>query len=74
MGSWGSLSREGSPSGLDAARKQIVEPVSGLLKHVRGFHKFLARDLRNVSGEWNLQFLTHNRLKVWRSASSVTGA
>lgn len=48
-------------------RKQIVEPVFGQIKEVRGFRRFLLRGLENVTGEWNLICLTHNVLKLFRS-------
>jgi hypothetical protein len=53
---------------LYAARKHIVEPVFGQIKHVRGFRKFLLRGLELVSAEWQLICLTHNLLKIWRFA------
>ena len=51
---------------LYAARKHIVEPVFGQIKHVRGFRQFLRRGLECVSAEWQLLCLTHNLLKIWR--------
>lgn len=51
---------------LYAARKHIVEPVFGQIKHVRGFHKFLLRGLERVAPEWQLICLTHNLLKIWK--------
>lgn len=48
-------------------RKQIVEPVFGQIKEVRGFRRFLLRGLENVSAEWDLICLTHNLLKLFRS-------
>jgi len=49
-----------------AARKGIVEPVFGQIKHVRGFRQFLLRGLKKVQGEWALVCLTHNILKLHR--------
>jgi Transposase DDE domain len=49
-----------------AARKGIVEPVFGQIKHVRGFRQFLLRGLAKVRGEWALVCLTHNVLKLHR--------
>lgn len=57
---------------LYAARKHIVEPVFGQIKHVRGFRKFLLRGLEKVAAEWKLICLTHNLLKIWRFAKSPT--
>src|SRR5262249_2525274 len=39
---------------LYAARKQIVEPVFGMTKSVRGIRRFLVRGTKKVSGEWQL--------------------
>jgi hypothetical protein len=56
---------------LYAARKQIVEPVFGMIKSVRGICGFLVRGAKKVSGEWQLICLTHNLLKIWRRGQSV---
>lgn len=48
-------------------RKEIVEPVFGQIKEVRGFRRFLLRGLENVEAEWDLICLTHNLLKLFRS-------
>jgi len=48
-------------------RKQIVEPVFGQIKEVRGFRRFFLRGLDNVMCEWDLICLTHNLLKLFRS-------
>ncbi len=49
-----------------AARKAVVEPVIGQIKHGRGFRQFLLRGLENVQGEWSLVCATHNILKLYR--------
>lgn len=49
-----------------AARKTIVEPVFGQIKHVRGFRQFLLRGIEKVRAEWSLVCLTHNVLKLYR--------
>jgi transposase len=49
-----------------AARKSIVEPVIGQIKHARGFRAFLLRGVENVQGEWALVCATHNILKLYR--------
>jgi transposase len=49
-----------------AARKTIVEPVFGQIKHARGFRQFLLRGIDKVRGEWSLVCLTHNILKFHR--------
>jgi transposase len=49
-----------------AARKAIVEPVFGQIKHARGFRQFLLRGVEKVQGEWSLICTTHNILKLYR--------
>lgn len=50
-----------------ALPKQIMEPVFGQAKEVRGFRRFMLRGLEQVQAEWNLMCLTHNLLKLFRS-------
>ncbi len=52
-------------------RKEIVEPVFGQIKQVRGFRSFLLRGLEQVRGEWRLICLTHNLLKLFRSGYAL---
>ena len=49
-----------------AARKAMVEPVFGQIKHGRGFRQFLLRGIDKVRGEWSLVCTTHNLLKLYR--------
>src|SRR5271165_1308900 len=56
---------------LYAARKQIVEPVFGMIKSARGIRGFLLRGLEKVAAEWQLICLTHNLLKIWRRSCSA---
>ncbi|MGQ0732389.1 MAG: IS1182 family transposase [Acidobacteriota bacterium] len=49
-----------------AARKAIVEPVFGQIKHARGFRQFLLRGVETVRSEWALVCTTHNILKLYR--------
>jgi transposase len=49
-----------------AARKGIVEPVIGQIKHARSFRQFLLRGFEQVQGEWSLVCTTHNILKLYR--------
>lgn len=49
-----------------AARKTIVEPVFGQIKHARGFRQFLLRGIAKVQGEWSLVCTAHNILKLYR--------
>lgn len=52
-------------------RKEIVEPVFGQIKQVRGFRAFMLRGLEKVRGEWRLICLTHNLLKLFRSGYAL---
>ena len=46
--------------GRYALRKQIPEPVFGIIKSVMGFRQFSLRGHRNVQGEWNLVTMSWN--------------
>ena len=54
-----------------ARRKVVIEPVFGQIKEALGFRNFLRRGLKKMQGEWNLICLTHNLLKLFRSAAQV---
>lgn len=43
-----------------ALRKQTVEPVFGIIKHVMGFRRFSLRGFDKVVGEWTLATLAWN--------------
>jgi len=45
-------------------RKGTVEPVFGIMKHVRGFRQFLLRGATKVAGEWSLVTTAHNLHKL----------
>jgi len=45
---------------LYALRKQVPEPVFGIIKSVMGFRQFSLRGYENVKGEWNLVSLSWN--------------
>jgi transposase len=47
-----------------AARKRIIEPVFGWLKHNRGLRRLLVRGLSGARAEWALACIAHN-LRVW---------
>ena len=49
-----------------AARKALVEPVFGQIKHARGFRQFLLRGEEKVRAEWALVCTGHNVLKLHR--------
>jgi len=52
-----------------ALRKEIVEPVFGQMKHVRGLRQFLLRGVTKARGEWSLWCTTHNLLKLWTATT-----
>src|SRR5450759_2626470 len=45
---------------LYSLRKQIPEPVFGIIKSVLGFRQFLLRGLDKVRGEWSLVTMAWN--------------
>ena len=59
--------------GVYKKRKQIVEPVFGQIKEIRGFRQFLLRGLKEVEAEWSLICMTHNLLKLFRSGEMKAG-
>jgi transposase/IS5 family transposase len=54
-----------------ALRKQTVEPVFGIIKHVMKFRQFMVRGLTQVGHEWNLVALAWNlkRMMTMKMAS-----
>jgi hypothetical protein len=54
--------RLNTPEGrkLYALRKQIPEPVFGIIKSVMGFRQFMLRGIDNVRSEWNLVTMAWN--------------
>jgi len=48
-------------------RKEVVEPVFGQIKHVRGFRRFLFRGFERVCAEWKIICLGHNLLKLFKN-------
>ena len=54
---------------LYALRKQLPEPVFGIIKHAMRFRQFLLRGLDKTTGEWQLVALAYNfrRLHVLRA-------
>jgi hypothetical protein len=55
-------------------RKEIVEPVFGQIKEIRGFRRFSLRGVSNVENEWQFICLTHNLLKLFRANWQPTGS
>jgi transposase len=53
---------------LYALRKQIPEPVFGIIKSVMGFRQFLLRGLDNVQGEWRLVTMAWNIKRMYALA------
>jgi len=51
---------------LSRRRKEIVEPVIGILKEQLGGGRFLLRGLKNVKAEWALLCAAHNLWKIFR--------
>lgn len=49
-----------------ARRKEIVEPVFGILKELHGARRFLLRGLFNVVSEWALMATAFNLRTLWR--------
>ncbi|MBV8111741.1 MAG: IS1182 family transposase [Hyphomicrobiales bacterium] len=56
-----------TPAGrrLYALRKQIPEPVFGIIKSVMGFRQFLLRGLDRVQGEWSLVTMAWNMRRMY---------
>jgi transposase len=55
---------------LYALRKQIPEPVFGIIKSVMGFRQFLLRGLDNVQGEWSLVNMAWNMKRMYALAAA----
>ena len=47
-------------------RKQTVEPVFGIIKHVMNFRQFLLRGIEKVGHEWNLVALAWNLKRMMK--------
>lgn len=50
---------------LYALRKQVPEPVFGIIKSVMGFRQFLLRGLEQVRGEWSLVTMAWNMKRIF---------
>jgi transposase len=53
-----------------ALRKQIPEPVFGIIKSVLGFRQFLLRGLDKVRGEWSLVTMAWNLKRMFALAGA----
>ena len=47
-------------------RKQLVEPVFGIIKEQRAGRRFLLRGLANVAAEWTVLATAFNLRTLWR--------
>jgi len=50
---------------LYARRKQIPEPVFGIIKSALGFRQFVPRGLDKVRGEWSLVIIAWNMKRMF---------
>ena len=59
-----------TPAGraLYALRKQIPEPVFGIIKSTLGFRQFVLRGLDKVRGEWSLVTMAWNIKRIFACA------
>ena len=48
-------------------RKQLVEPVFGIIKEQQGARRFLLRGLANVAAEWTVLATAFNLRTLWRA-------
>jgi transposase len=56
---------------LYALRKQVPEPVFGIIKSVLGFRQFLLRGLDRVRGEWSLVTMAWNMKRMFALCPSA---
>jgi hypothetical protein len=56
---------------LYALRKQMPEPVFGIIKSVMGFRQFSLRGLEKVRGEWKLVTMAWNIKRLFVLAGAV---
>jgi hypothetical protein len=54
-----------SVKALYALRKQVPEPVFGIIKSVLGFRQFHLRGLEPVRGEWSLVTMAWNLKRMF---------
>jgi transposase len=52
-----------------ALRKQVVEPVFGIIKEIMGFRRFMLRGLASVRGEWSLVCMAFNIKRLHKLTS-----
>jgi hypothetical protein len=56
---------------LYALRKQVPEPVFGIIKSALGFRQFLLRGLDNVRAEWSLVTMAWNMKRMFALCPTV---
>ena len=56
---------------LHGLRKQVPEPVFGIIKSVLGFQQFLLRGLDRVRGEWSFVTMAWNPKRMFALCPSV---
>lgn len=56
-----------------ALRKQVVEPVFGIIKEIMGFRRFLLRGLTSVEGEWSLVCMGYNIKRLHKLVQPIKG-
>ena len=56
---------------LYALRKQVPEPVFGIIKSILGFRQFLLRGLDRVRGEWSLVTMAWNMKRMFALCPSA---
>ena len=61
----------GEGRSLYRQRSQVIEPVFGQIKAVRGVRGFSRRGLSACQSERKLITATHNLLKLWRYSAGV---
>jgi transposase len=54
-----------------ALRKQVVEPVFGIIKEIMGFRRFMLRGLASVKREWSLVCMAFNIKRIHKLATST---
>jgi Transposase DDE domain len=64
--------RLATPQGkaLYRLRKQVPEPVFGIIKSVLGFRQFLLRGIETVRGEWSLVTMSWNLKRMFTLCSA----
>jgi len=51
---------------ISKRRKQLIEPVFGIIKEQQGVRRFLLRGLANVAAEWSMLVTAFNLRTLYR--------